>query len=193
MIKAIIFDCFGVLTTDGWIAFKKRHFKDHKLSADKASELNRKTDKGEMDYKHFLTEIGRLAETTAQQVQDEIDNNVTDEELFDYISNLKPKYKVGMLSNAASNYLSDLFQPEQIALFDAVVLSYEAGFIKPEVQAYELIAERLGVEITECIFIDDQEKHVTGARRVGMQAILYRDFPQMKRELEKILSASSNN
>jgi putative hydrolase of the HAD superfamily len=146
-----------------------------------------------MDYKHFLTEIGRLAETTAQQVQDEIDNNVTDEELFDYISNLKPKYKVGMLSNAASNYLSDLFQPEQIALFDAVVLSYEAGFIKPEVQAYELIAERLGVEITECIFIDDQEKHVTGARRVGMQAILYRDFPQMKRELEKILSASSNN
>jgi putative hydrolase of the HAD superfamily len=72
-------------------------------------------------------------------------------------------------------------------------LSYESDVIKPEVRAYQLIAERLGVEPDECIFVDDQEKHCAGASQAGMKPVLYNDFTSFKKELEKILTSVSDN
>jgi epoxide hydrolase-like predicted phosphatase len=193
MIKAIIFDCFGVLTTDGWLAFKKRHFRDNKELAVKATELNRAANASTLSYQDFLVAIAQLAGITAGEVQKEIESNISDEEVFDYIKTLKPKYKIGLLSNVATNQLQKLFTNEQIAVFDGISLSYETGAVKPDPRAYKLAAEKLGVQTSECIFIDDQQKHVDGAQAVGMPAVLYQDFDQMKSELEKILAAGPNN
>ena len=76
-------------------------------------------------------------------------------------------------------------------MFDAVSLSYEAGLLKPHHGAYEKIAEQLGIKVGEGIFIDDQERHCSGARDAGMRAIQYKNFEQMKAELEKMLAANS--
>lgn len=187
MIRAIIFDCFGVLTTDGWIAFKKRHFRDKRQLLEKATELNNIAGSGAISYGDFLSKVGVLAGITADEAQHEIESNISDDELFDYISSLKPKYKIGMLSNAAANHLQQLFSQEQVAMFDAIVLSYEAAVVKPAEQSYQLIAQRLRVSISECVFVDDQEKHCEGARLAGMKAILYQDFNQMEAELEATL------
>ena len=58
---------------------------------------------------------------------------------------------------------------------------------------YELAADRLGVETSECVFIDDLERHLDGAREVGMQGIRYENLTQMKSELQKILAADSKD
>jgi HAD superfamily hydrolase (TIGR01549 family) len=132
--------------------------------------------------------VAKLAEVPASEAREAIESNVADETLFDYISkHLKPHYKIGILSNAGANWLNDLFTPEQVALFDATALSYETGVVKPHDGAYAAIAERLGVEPDECVFIDDQEKYVTAAREFGMSAIWYRDFDQFKNDIEKLL------
>jgi beta-phosphoglucomutase-like phosphatase (HAD superfamily) len=74
-----------------------------------------------------------------------------------------------------------------------VVLSYRFGMAKPKQEIYELAAERLNVLTTECVFVDDSPSHCEGAKRSGMKTVWYEDFPQVKKDLEKILSSGSHN
>jgi HAD superfamily hydrolase (TIGR01509 family) len=184
VIKAIIFDCFGVLTTDSWTPFKRRHFGYDPALMEEVSEKFRLVDAGLAHYDDFLTEIAKLGFFTAEEARVELDKNVADDELFEYIQlNLKPHYQIGMLSNAGDNWLNQLFSEEQISLFDKIALSYETGVVKPEPRSFQIIAERLGVEMTECIFVDDQERYCTAAQKQGMVPIWYKNFDQFKEDL----------
>ena len=193
MIKAIIFDCFGVLTTDGWLPFKKQYFGHDKQLLAKATELNSLANSRLISYGEFLSEIAKMAGVSTGGVKAIVENSVADQDLLDYIKTLKPQYKIGMLSNASANLLTQLFTKDQIALFDRVVLSYETGVRKPQEQAYRMTAEMLGAKASQCIFIDDQVKHIEGAQKVGMGTILYQNFEQMKEELEALITSVSDN
>lgn len=191
MIRAVIFDCFGVLATDGLLPFRDRYFGDDPARMEEAREFGHRVDAGLDDYENYLKRLGKMAGISKEEARRQIENNVPDEKLFVYIKErLKPKYKIGMLSNAGDNWLDEIFTPEQIILFDAVALSYETGFLKPDERAYESIAQKLGVDPTECIFVDDQERYCTAARETGMQAIWYKNYEQCRRELDALLSQS---
>ena len=119
-----------------------------------------------------------------------LNKKVPNEELFDYIvSKLQPQYKIGLMSNANFNVLTDLFTPTQAKIFDASVMSYESRLIKPDQRMYELIAERLGVEMQECVFVDDQERYCYAAESYGMQGVWYKSNEQLIHDLSDILSA----
>jgi putative hydrolase of the HAD superfamily len=187
MTKAIIFDCFGVLTTEAWLPFKTKHFgHDPRLLA-KVTDISWQADRGLMTREEAIRTTSELAGITPAEFAQAINRNVPDEALFAYIEELKPHYKIGLLSNVSGDYLTEIFDRQQLASFDAVTLSFQSGFIKPEKEAFETAAEQLGVNPEECIFIDDQERNVNGAERAGMTAILYRDVSQLRHELSKLL------
>ena len=189
MIRAIIFYCFGVLTTDGWLPFKRKYFGDDPKLEAEASDRNKQVDAGLASYDDFMVAIADLAHVPLEESHKAIENNVADEILLSYIATeLKPHFKLGLLSNAGANWLDKLFRKDQINLFDAVALSYETGFVKPDPRAYQTIAERLGLMPEECIFIDDQERYCTAAREVGMQAIVYVSAKQLQTELTPLLT-----
>ena len=96
------------------------------------------------------------------------------------------------MSNANFNVLTDLFTPDQEALFDASVMSYESKLIKPDKKMFELMAERLGVEMNECVFVDDQERYVSCAKEYGMQGITYTDTKPFIADLEVMLANSNH-
>jgi epoxide hydrolase-like predicted phosphatase len=195
MIKAVIFDCFGVLTTDRWLPFKKKYFGHDQKLLQEASDLNSQANSKLISYDNFLSAIAKMARLTPAEVKSGIEstNTAPNDELFEYIKKIKASYKIGMLSNASSNRLSELFTQSQLDLFDKIVLSYQIGIPKPDPRAYKLAAEQLGVSPNESIFIDDQEKHLYGAREVGMHDILYEDFSSFKQKIEKILAAVADN
>jgi epoxide hydrolase-like predicted phosphatase len=58
--------------------------------------------------------------------------------------------------------------------FDAIVLSGEAGFGKPDPRSYLLVADRLVLTPEQCVFVDDLRSNVRGAVRVGMVGIHHR-------------------
>ncbi|HUY85075.1 MAG TPA: HAD family phosphatase [Candidatus Dormibacteraeota bacterium] len=183
MVKAVIFDCFGVLATEAWLSFKAKYFgRDSELFG-QATEISWQADRGLISYDDFIQAIARLARITPAETLRAIRRNVPDEELFAYIKELKPDYKLGLLSNVADNYLHQIFTKEHLALFDALVLSYRNGFIKPQPEAFINAAKELEVGVEECVFIDDQERNVNGAREAGMRAILYHDAAQLRKEL----------
>lgn len=187
MIRAIIFDCFGVLTTDGWLPFKQRYFGHDQALLDRASEINKLSDAGLMPYQDFITEVSEMAGVEPHDTRQAIEGNVANEPLFEIIAGFQGAYKLGFLSNASGNWLDRLFTPEQQGVFDAFALSYETGVVKPNPRAYEIISDRLNVPIEECVLVDDQERFCTGAREAGMQAIWYKGFEQFKSELTALL------
>lgn len=191
MITAIIFDCFGVLATDGWLPFRAKYFGDNPELDAQARAYNKLVDAGKMSYAEFIPTVAALAKIPDQEAFAQIEHNVPNEPLFDYIqSAIQPHYKLGMLSNAGDNWLADIFTPEQVKLFDAIALSYETGVIKPHPSAYTTIAERLNTPPNQCLFIDDQPAYCEGARQVGMAAIQYQSLEQLQTELAAQLHIS---
>ena len=187
MIRAVIFDCFGVLTTDGWLPFKKKYFGDNPELHAQATQLNRQVDAGYISYDDFIEGVAALAGVTIGEAKNSIENNVANKPLFEFIKQLKHNYKIGFLSNAGSNWVSELFSPEQANLFDAVSVSSETGLVKPQEDAYVEIAHKLEVEPAACVFVDDQPRYCEAAREVGMKALEYKDFEQFQNELRTLL------
>lgn len=190
MIKAIIFDCFGVLVQESLKPFYKKYLNDDPVKIARSEEKMAASNRGEITYEEWLGILGELAGIgSAEEVGQALEANPRNEELLQYIRHkLKPHYKIGFLSNASANWLDELFLPEDMELFDSVVLSYETGFAKPEAQIFEIAADKLEVRLDECVFTDDREDYLLGAQGVGMHAILYKDFEQFKVELESIIS-----
>ncbi len=191
MIKAVIFDCFGVLATEGWIAFKRKHFGSDQQKMRRATELSHLLDSGLISYQDSLQEIAGMANISPEELDDILKNVAANDELLEYIRDkLKPKYKIGMLSNVGDNWLYSIFSNDEIALFDAICLSHESGITKPDPKAYESILNQLQIEPEAGVFVDDLERNITGAEDVGMHGLLYENFPQFKTDLEKILADS---
>ncbi len=188
MIKAIIFDCFGVLTTDTWRAFVDGL--PPEADAERARELNRQYDAGQLTKADFLQQVHDVTGQKPKYVDDMLDKEtVKNEQLLAYIKTLKPNYKIGLLSNVATNWIRDYFlTTEEQALFDDMVFSFEIGITKPDDRIFKLAAERLGAEPAATIMVDDIERYCQAARGTGMQAVCYNDFQQFKTDLEKILS-----
>lgn len=187
MIKAIIFDFFGVLTSDLW-----REFIDGLPStADvkRARELNHQYDAGLINLDEFLSQVEEATGQRPQLVEKLLDNETTkNTALLDYIVELKSNYKIGLISNIGTDWITSKFlNTQEQALFDDMVFSYMVGTTKPDPEIYTMACERLGVEPEQTVFIDDIAEYCEASRGVGMQAIHYRSFKQLKADLESVL------
>jgi epoxide hydrolase-like predicted phosphatase len=72
-------------------------------------------------------------------------------------------------------------------LFDAVVISGEVGMRKPEARIYRLVAERLGLQPEECVFVDDLAPNIRGAAEVGMLGVHHITAQETLEALEALL------
>ena len=73
-----------------------------------------------------------------------------------------------------------------IEQFDGTVFSFKEGVLKPEREIYELLLNRYSLKAEECVFIDDTEKNVVGARAVGLHGIVFRGYDEAVAELKKL-------
>jgi epoxide hydrolase-like predicted phosphatase len=186
VIKAIIFDCFGVLTTDNWKAFMAG------LSLNQQQpvlDLNQARDANMITQQAFIKGIVALTGHQPQAIEAifEVDY-IKNYQLLNYLSELKPNYRLGLLSNVATNWIRETFlSPLELMLFDATIFSFEVKLAKPDERIFRLAADQLSVAPAECIFIDDTQRNTTAAQGVGMHTVLYQDFKQMQTELEQQL------
>ncbi|MGB4967167.1 MAG: HAD-IA family hydrolase [Candidatus Saccharimonadales bacterium] len=192
MIKAIIFDCFGVLVTDALEEIVQEIRQRNPAGADEIVALVRASNKGIMAPTESSKQIAALLGSEETEYRQKIkDGEVKNTALLEYVVSLRRSYKTAMLSNIGKGSLAKRFSEEELErYFDVVVASGDVGYAKPEARAYEIVAERLGVRFDECVFTDDREIFCEAARGVGMQAIVYRDFETFKTELTGALNQS---
>lgn len=192
MIRAIIFDCFGVLNVDGWAPFHNAILSDE-TKMQQAQLLNDEADAGQINYDDFVAGVSKLADISYQDAYTAMENvKSSNSYLLTIIEQLKTNHKIGMLSNVSADWLKELFTADQISLFDVVALSYDTGYVKPSPQAYYDIANKLGVEVADCLFIDDKQSNCQGARDCGMQALEFKNNEQITADLYNLLADSKS-
>ncbi len=187
MIKAIIFDCFGVVVTDTLPAAYKRLGGDFDKDVNTIGAIIDAANKGIIPRSTGAVAelLGVSEDTWIQAMSEGREKNM---ELLAYIQDLRKTYKTAMLSNVSAGGLQRLFDDGFLdQYFDVVVASAEEGFAKPEARAYEITADRLSVRLDECVFTDDREPYIEGAKAVGMKTILFKNTEQFINELQTIL------
>jgi FMN phosphatase YigB (HAD superfamily) len=65
-------------------------------------------------------------------------------------------------------------------------LSYEVGIMKPDAAIYLTAAKNVATDPRHCLFIDDLEVNVEGARAVGMQGIRFESPAELAKELDLV-------
>jgi epoxide hydrolase-like predicted phosphatase len=186
-IKAVIFDCFGVLVVDG--KDNLRHdFPDNERDI---HDIFLRADYG---YISGDQQTAQLAEVTGLPVPDlELryqHKNVLNQSVVRWVRQLKSDgFAIGLLSNIRLDGLEEFFpHADRSELFDAEVLSGEVGVTKPSVRIFEMMADRLQLDPSECVMIDDLLKNTDGAERSGMHSILFDGIRQSQIDLDRIVA-----
>ncbi|MFA6353739.1 MAG: HAD-IA family hydrolase [Candidatus Paceibacterota bacterium] len=107
--------------------------------------------------------------------------------LIEIIKDLKNKnYKIGLLSNNYIKLRQELIDLKLIDLFDAVVISSEVNYQKPQPEIFEILFSQLSVKKNEVIFIDDAKQSLIGAESIGYAPILFKDVEDLKIKLKDL-------
>ncbi len=91
----------------------------------------------------------------------------------------------GLLSNS---WGTEGYPREKIAAhFDTVVISGEVGLRKPDPRIFRLAADRLGLPVEACVFVDDLDLNVEAAEAIGMKGVVHRDDQSTASALSALL------
>lgn len=114
-----------------------------------------------------------------------------------FVKDIKPRYKIGLLSNIYKGMLPFLLKTGAIPkiAYDQIVFSCDVGMMKPNLDIYELAAKRAGESPENILLVDDRQDYLDGAKRAGFQTFMFDEkHPEESvRELEKLLQGSTLN
>ena len=98
-------------------------------------------------------------------------------------------YGIYVLSNASDLFYEYFPRLLPLDFFDGVFVSSDYHMLKPDAEIYIAFLNKYGLKGEECLFIDDREENVSGARKVGMNTFL---FELNYDEIKKTLGGSIN-
>ena len=95
-----------------------------------------------------------------------------------------------------SNYSHKIMRECADALYflpemDGGLFSCDFHMVKPDPDFFRLLIEKYQLDPARCVFIDDIETNLEGARAVGMHTILFENPAQAEAELDRMLGIES--
>ncbi len=194
MIRAVIFDCFGVLLADKLQLMLDELAVEKPDVAEEARNLVRAVNKGTLNPRETRAQIAACFGLSMEDYVKKLRaGEVKNEQLMHYILKLRKQHKTAVLSNIGADSLRKRFTPSELDNhFDVVVASGDIGHAKPEAEAYTITAERLSLLPEECVFTDDREMFCDAATSVNMHAIVYTNFAQFTKELDTLLARENS-
>jgi putative hydrolase of the HAD superfamily len=196
-IKVIIFDLGGVLVPE------KRDLMDNHISRFLkikegdlkrfSKNLNNELTKGEIDLSQFysgiLKKINNKEISPSKLVQKHIALYKKycikrDASVLRLIRRLKKRYLVVCLVNTELEIAKINKENGLYNIFLKSFISTEMKMMKPSLNIYKMVLRRLRIKSEKAVFIDDKEKNVNSARKLGINSILYKNFRQLKKDLK---------
>lgn len=191
MIKAVVFDCFGVLYGGAlWAQLEICPPERRQQLIDN----NKQNDYGYITPEQHAASAAAILGMPVDQYKEMLQHqHVRNEPLFDEIKLLRGQgYKTALLSNAGKNMPYELFSEQDLhgGLFDTYIVSSEQGIAKPNPAIFEAIADKLGAITSECVMIDDTPENCEGAEVAGMVAVRHITNQDTRDSLQKLLHHS---
>ena len=89
------------------------------------------------------------------------------------VARCAPGVPTALVSNCSHNTRLIVSRLGLEAEFDAVILSFEVGVMKPDPEIYREALERVGApDPARSVFVDDQVRYCDGAAAIGLQTFL---------------------
>ena len=165
-IKTIILDLGGVL-----------------MDLDKQKCIEAFEDLGFSDITEFRDKIRKhIGKAITDQQIDEAFNRFLvgiPEQKLTLLRQLRKTYRIFMLSNTNpimfESRIPELFRIQGLNIsdyFDKLYLSYQLGATKPAPEIFEKIIADSGVLPQETMFLDDSQRNIDAARKLGFQTYL---------------------
>lgn len=188
MIRNIVFDMGGVLLNYDPMMACRRHAGNTQdaqriVEACFATPEWIEVDHGTMTEEEMLAHAQkqlndpRLAQIAADIFQDwHLDSLWPKEGMAEIIEWIHQKgYKLFILSNAGLRFRAFEYKIPHLDLFSGILVSAEEVMLKPNAEIYHRLCEKFDIKAEECLFIDDLQKNVDGAKSVHMQGYCFAD------------------
>ncbi|HIG52018.1 hypothetical protein CXT76_02195 [Candidatus Parvarchaeota archaeon] len=196
MVKAIIFDIGKVLVDfDNDLFIRKISKTSNKSSQEihdliyNSSNLTKEYEVGKISSQEFFNKSKKLCKLkiSEENFQEAYSNIFTPiDDSLDLVKKLKKKYQLALLSNISEWDFEIGIKPILKDLFKEMTLSYKVKYLKPAKEIYLDLINKLNLNAEECIFIDDLEKNVIGAKKIGIKTIQYKSYKNLLKELRKL-------
>jgi putative hydrolase of the HAD superfamily len=151
-------------------------------------EVHRDFEKGLISEKYF---ISRMLEFLDHTIDEETfckywsDIFSFNNDVIALLFVLKKKYKLYLISNTNSIHKRYGYQDYKfLKLFDALILSHEVKFIKPEKEIYLEVEKVSGFPSEEHIFVDDILEYVDAAKSLGWDGIQFIGYDDLVMNLK---------
>ncbi|MBT7902977.1 HAD family phosphatase [Candidatus Woesearchaeota archaeon] len=192
MIKAIIFDWGGVISIHGKFTQYYQEYKDQlNVTEEKyvkvATKYWNQVKIDEISCNSFWNNLGNDLNIDPKKLQKEIfEYYGFNEEVWNLIKDLKPNYHLALLSNNMKEWFDKLDSQHNFTqIFDTLILSHDVKLAKPDEEIFLKAQNKLPFSPEECLFIDDQPRNITPAKKIGFNTILFTNANQLKEELKK--------
>lgn len=190
-IKAIIFDCFGVLVKAGHLLLRQ----DYPELIELVDYLQAKTDLGILTRGDFNQAVAEKTGLSSQEIDDRYwGSNKYNYPVIEIAEKLKStgNFKIGFLSNISRDWMDEILSFfDSKKLFDEIILSGDINIVKPDPRIFILMAEKLHLQPEECIMIDDVADNINGARIAGMHGVVFFSPDQTIEDLNNLLDLNN--
>ena len=195
MIKALLLDMDGIVIAPREMYFSHKFAEEYDLPLKKEvlpffTRYLKKCSKGEIDIKKVLPEYlkkwnwkGSINDFMTYWFESE--NEVVDR-VINIVKDINKQEIICCLVSDNEKYRADYLMNE-LGLknhFDEGFFSCYLGYTKSEPEFFEAIIEKLNLKSEEIIYFDDDQKNVDVAKKVGINARLYKSPSQLKRLLQ---------
>jgi epoxide hydrolase-like predicted phosphatase len=192
----LLVDYGGVLTTDLFDSFRSfcereglapetvgQRFRNDPRSR----ELLIGLETGRLSEEEFEPRFGEVLGVSAENLIDRLFAGSTPEDtMVAAVAEARGAgIRTGLVSNSWGTRRYDRKRLSE--LFDGVVISGDVGIRKPSREIYELGAKSIGLEPTECVFVDDLPMNLKPAAELGMGTIHHVSPEETVAELERML------
>jgi len=140
-------------------------------------------EKGEINLQQFRNDVRSISESEPDDKTIEEAwcsfLQVIPEDRIRLLEKLKGKYRLLLLSNSNPLHIEvsarmefEKYGYELNELFDKAYISYELGLTKPDPAIFNYILNDLNIKAEECLFLDDGEKNIQAAQKLGFVTYL---------------------
>lgn len=200
MIKKIFFDFDGVLTTDKTGSETHSKYFSQKIGVNaqellsKVKQYDGEIDAGKISIKDVWELICKEAkiEFNPNWLQEAFISTPIDERMLEYARQLKNKYSVGIITDNSTERMNVIMEQNKgFNIFDTIIISEDVKCTKEGTEIFEITKQRANVNAEECIFIDNKQKNVDTAKKVGFIGLYFddekRDYDNLFKIIDKII------
>lgn len=188
MIKAAIFDFYGVICADAYTSWQNTMFDSNDPIRVQFIALANENDLGQIPLSEFYRRAALLAGVETDQAITGMGSAMKiDLRVMELIDKLRLNgVKTAILSNSPVSLYDTIANFGIRQKFDAVLCSGEVGFTKPGQAIFDELMKRLKVSPDEAVFIDDRQNNTDAAQQIGINSILFHDSGQLHDSFEKL-------